>query len=513
MQGNAAGQLNGLEQVNLDEVTEHKNLTRRAARGLSWSGATLLARTVLNIFVTAVLARLLSPQEYGVVGAALIVGALGNTIANLGMSNVVVQRKDLDKRHMGTISFLSLLIAVGLAVLQWLLAGQIADFLHVPELVLVSRVLAVMMVANAFNLTAEAILSRHLKFKISSIARLVAWIASHVGLAIPLAYLGFSYWALVVAYMAEAFILAAIYFFIARDYLVSPRFDIQSYRDIRRQSLGYSLAGISSFTAKYIDNVIVARLIGTAELGIYSRAYYLIAMPANLFGDLNKSVVFPLLSKVHHDKARLRTAQLKGYALAAALALPTSAFLCCFAKELVLTVLGQKWMDAVAPIIVFSAVIYFRVGYRVCAAVTLATGQSYRTASMQIIYMALVASLAFFSAPYGVNAVAFAVSGAIATSFFLYAAMSCRITGLSALDFALVHVPPVAFAAVVFAAGSAVKMLLAGSPAYLVLAIGLLVVGTLSVVTLYLRASLLFGKYGVKVLQSVTSKKLKWTLR
>ncbi|SIT55772.1 putative Polysaccharide biosynthesis protein [Mesorhizobium prunaredense] len=490
-------------------MNESRNLTHEAARGLSWSGTMLLARILLNVLVTAVLARLLSPQEYGVVGAAMIVGALGNSIANLGMSQVVIQRRDIEERHIGTVISLSMVIAAILGLLQWVFARQIADFLHVPELVLVSRVLAVMMVANAFNLVAEAILSRHLKFKISSIAGLAAWIASHVGLAIPLAYLGFSYWALVVAYMAEAFILASIYFFIARDYLVRPSFDMQSYRDIRRQSLGYSLAGISTFTAKYIDNIIVARLIGTAELGIYSRAYYLIAMPATLFGNLNKSVVFPLLSKVHHDKARLRTAHLKGFALTAALALPSSAFLCCFAKELVLTVLGQQWMDAVTPIIVFSAAIYFRAGYRVCAAVTLATGRSYRTASMQITYMALVASFAFFSAPYGVNAVAFAVSGAIATSFFLYAAISCRMTGLSALDFALVHVPPVAFAAMVFATGSAVKMLLAEAPDYLVLATGLMAIGTLSVVTLYLRASLLFGKYGAEVLQSLTSKKTK----
>jgi O-antigen/teichoic acid export membrane protein len=494
----------------LDEVTGHKNLTRRAARGLSWSGATLLARILLNVLVTAVLARLLSPQEYGVVGAAMIVGALGNSIANLGMSQVVIQRRDIEERHIGTVISLSMLIAIILGLLQWVFARQIADFLHVPELVLVSRVLAVMMVANAFNLIAEAILSRHLKFKISSIASLIAWIASHLGLAIPLAYLGLSYWALVVAYIAEALILASIYFFIARHYLVRPSFDMQSYRDIRRQSLGYSLVGISAFTARYIDNVIVARLIGTAELGIYSRAYYLIAMPATLFGNLNKSVVFPLLSKVQDDKVRLRTAQLKGYALTAALALPSSAFLCCFAKELVVTVLGQKWMDAVVPIIVFSAVIYFRVGYRVCGAVTLATGRSYRMASMQIIYMALVASFAFFSAPYGVNAVAFAVSGAIATSFMIYAAISCRMTGLSALDFALVHVPPVAFAAAVFATGSAVKMLLTGSPDYLVLATGLLVIGTLSVVTVYLRASLLFGRYGVEVLKSAASKKASW---
>lgn len=481
-----------------------------AARGLSWSGATLLVRTILNVFVTAVLARLLSPQEYGVFGAAMIVGAIGNSIANLGMSQVVIQRQDIEERHVGTVISLSMLIAAVLGLLQWIFARQIAGFLHLPELVLVSRVLAVMMVANAFNLTAEAILSRHLKFRISSIAKLVAWIASHIGLAIPLAYFGFSYWALIVAYVAEGLILASIYLFIARGYLVRPSFDMQSYRDIRKQSLGYSLAGISTFTAKYVDNIIVARLIGTAELGIYARAYYLVAMPANLFGDLNKSVVFPLLSKVHHDKARLRSAQLKGYALTAALALPTSAFLCCFAKELVLTVLGMKWMDAVAPIIAFSAAIYFRVGYKLCAAVTLATGRSYRTASMQITYMALVASFAFFSAPYGVNAVAFAVSGAIATSFILYAAISCRMTGLSALDFALVHMPPVVFAAVVFATGSAVKVLLAGSPDYLVLAAGLLVVGTLSVVTLYLRASLLFGKYGAEVLQTLTSEKTKW---
>ncbi|RWM99662.1 MAG: lipopolysaccharide biosynthesis protein [Mesorhizobium sp.] len=487
-------------------VNENRNLTREAARGLSWSGTTLLARILLHVLVTAVLARLLSPREYGIVGAAMIIAAIGNNLANLGMSQVVVQRREIEERHVGTVVSLSMMMAAILGLLQWVFARQIADFLRVPELVLVSRVLAVMMVANAFNLTTEALLSRHLKFKISSMARLVAWIASHVGLAIPLAYFGLSYWALVVAYMAEAFILASIYFFIARDYLVSPRFDMQSYRDIRSQSLGYSLAGISSFTAKYIDNIIVARLIGTAELGIYSRAYYLIAMPANLFGNLNKSVVFPLLSKVHHDKARLRSAQLKAYALTAALSIPTSAFLCCFAKEVVLTVLGEKWMDAVVPITAFSVVMYFRLGYRVSGAVMLATGQSYQTAFMAFVYMSLVASFALLSAPYGVNAVAFAVSGAIATSFILYAAVGCRMTGLSALDFALVHVPPVAFAAAVFATGSAVKMLLAGSPDYLVLATGLFVTGTLSVVTVYLRASLLFGKYGAEVLQTLTSK-------
>ena len=502
--------MGGLEQVNLDEVTEHKNLTRRAAKGLSWSGAALLARTILSIFVTAVLARLLSPQEYGVVGAALIVGAAGNTIANLGMSQVVVQCKDLDKRHLGTISFLSLLIAAGITVLQWLFAGQIADFLHVPELNVVTRVLAVMMVANAFNLFAAAILSRHLKFKISSIAGLVAWIASQVGLAIPLAYLGLSYWALVIAYMGEAFILAAIYFFVARQYLVRPSFDMQSYRDIRRQSLGFSLGGLATFVAQYIDNIIVARLIGTAELGIYSRAFYLIAMPANLFGNLNKSVVFPLLSKVQDDKARLRTAQLKGYALTAALALPFSAFLSCFANELVLTVLGQKWVDAVVPIMAFSAAIYFRLGYKVCSAVMLATGRSYQMAFMQIINMALIGLFALFSAPYGVNAVAVAVSAAIAASFVVYAVVSCRMTGVTLWDFLLVHGPPAAFAAIVLGAGSAVKVLLEGWPHYQVLAVGLCTIGALSLVVLYVRASLFFGRYGVEVLKSAASKKASW---
>ncbi|CAH2395179.1 lipopolysaccharide biosynthesis protein [Mesorhizobium ventifaucium] len=494
----------------MDEVTGHKNLTRRAARGLSWSGATLLARILLNVLVTAVLARLLSPQEYGVVGAAMIVGALGNSIANLGMSQVVIQRRDIEERHIRTVFSLSMLIATILGLLQWIFAPQIADFLHIPELVLVSRVLAVMMVANAFNLVAEAILSRHLKFKISSIASLIAWIASHVGLAIPLAYLGFSYWALVVTYMAEALILASIYFFIARDYLVRPSFDMQSYRDIRRQSLGYSLAGISTFTAKYIDNIIVARLIGTAELGIYSRAYYLIAMPATLFGNLNKSVVFPLLSKVQDDKVRLRTAQLKGYALTAALALPFSAFLSTFANELVLTVLGQKWVDAVVPIMAFSAAIYFRLGYKVCSAVMLATGRSYQMATMQIINMALIGLFALFSAPYGVNAVAVAVSAAMAASFVLCAVVSCRMTGVTLWDFLLVHGPPAAFAAFVFGAGSAVKALLEGWPDYQVLAVGLSVIGALSLVALYMRASLFFGRYGVEVLKSAASKKTAW---
>ncbi|TIP85629.1 MAG: hypothetical protein E5X60_30420, partial [Mesorhizobium sp.] len=143
------------------DTSESRNLTHKATRGLSWSGGMLLVRTLLNVGVAAVLARLLSPQEYGVVGAAMIVGAVGNSIANLGMSQVAIQRRDIEERHIGTVISLSMLIATILGLLQWIFARQIADFLHVPELILVSRVLAVMMVANAFNLTAEAILSRH----------------------------------------------------------------------------------------------------------------------------------------------------------------------------------------------------------------------------------------------------------------------------------------------------------------------------------------------------------------
>ncbi|RVC59566.1 hypothetical protein EN779_15790, partial [Mesorhizobium sp. M4B.F.Ca.ET.088.02.2.1] len=145
--------MDSLGHVNLDQIAEHRKLTRRAAKGLSWAGTTLLARTLLNVLVTAVLARLLSPREYGIVGAALIIVAIGSNIANLGMSQVLVQRADIEERHTGTILSLSLTIALILGLLQWVFAEQIADFLHVPELVLVSRILAVMMVANAFNLT------------------------------------------------------------------------------------------------------------------------------------------------------------------------------------------------------------------------------------------------------------------------------------------------------------------------------------------------------------------------
>ncbi|MER9420639.1 oligosaccharide flippase family protein [Mesorhizobium sp. M0306] len=381
---------------------------------------------------------------------------------------------------------------------------------HVPELNIVSRVLAFIMFANAFNLVAEAVLSRNLKFKVSSTANLTAWILANVGLAIPLAYLGLSYWALVIAAMAEAIFLSGIYLITARRYLAKPRFDLQSYREIHKQSLGYSLAGVSDFGAQYIDKIIVARLVGTTDLGIYTRAFILITIPAILFGNLSRTVVFPLLSKVQTDEARLRTAQLKGHALTAALTLPTSAFLCCFSKEIVLTIFGPKWIDAVVPIAVFSAAIYFRVGFKVCGAVMLATGRSYRSASMQIVNAALVTSFAFFAAPYGVSAVAAAVSGAILMSFVLYSVISCRITELSFVDFVLVHIPPIAFAAVIYATGFAVRMLFAGLPHYLVLAVGAFVIGTLSAVTVYLRASLLFGKYGVDVLQTVAPKKAAW---
>ncbi|MEI9989845.1 MAG: lipopolysaccharide biosynthesis protein [Rhizomicrobium sp.] len=483
---------------------EAKRLTHSAAHGLSWNGATLVVRTVLNVVVASVLAHLLSPREYGIAGAAMIVVAIGSTLSNLGMSEVMIQRKALEIRHIATASFISYSIATLLALAQWIFADRIASVMHVPELGEVSRVLAFLMFTGAFNLVAYALLSRHFQFRRTSVAQLVAWAAANFLVGIPMAYLGFSYWALVAASMTESLLLCASYLVMARKFLVLPRFDRVAYREIRGPSLGFSLTAVLTYIATYVDNFVVARFIGTAQLGIYSRSYYLIAMPANLFGNLNRSVVFPLMARVQDDPVRLRNAILKGFALTAALALPFSAFMVIFSHEFVATFLGAKWISATVPIMLFSAGIYFRVGYKVCGTVFLATGNNVHLISMQVLYAISVAVGALLSAPFGVEAVAAAVVIANGFSFLCYSYFCCQHTGVSLRDFLSVHTRPVIAAAGVCLSSGLIKLILAGWPDLLVMTTGALAVGLCFAVTLYLRPSAILGTDGADLIRGLS---------
>jgi PST family polysaccharide transporter len=478
----------------------NKNLTFKTLHGLAWSGGTLAVQFALNVASVAILARILSPHDYGVMAAANIVTSFGLMLASLGLTPALIQRSEVNREHIATSLFLSVALAVLLGIAQWLAAPLMATLLQVPELEEVVRVLSFALVAQGLIAFFEALLARALKFKALGVVSLFLWTTTTFFIAIPLAYAGANYWALVVAQLALTFFTAVAYGYFARHDMTMPKFHLLATKELLSVGVGFAITRFFTYVSGYADNIVVGRALGAGDLGIYTRVFYLISVPAQIFGNMSRTVVFPTMSKIQNDHARLKQAYLKGLSLTALTTIPTSAFLVTFAHELVDLVLGNRWAAAITPFAIFSLAIYFRVGAKTCSIVLLAQGRSYSLASLQVVNALLITAGALAAAPYGLNAVCSAVLAAVVVSFCVYAIICGRAAGVRLLDFAEPHLRPLIIGAFVFMVAKMVDVALEDSAAYTRMGVAIIAFGLPLLTILYIKASLILGRHGLEAI-------------
>jgi PST family polysaccharide transporter len=479
------------------------SLTKRTGHGLAWSLTTLLAQTLLNVLSLAVLARLLTPHDYGVMSASLIVVAFGTMFASLGLGPTIVQRPEINRAHISVATLVAIGLGLLMTLLQWVSAPFVAGLMRIDEMTPVIRTLSLLMTLHSLNALYDALLARELKFRAISLVKLGSWIASTFGIAIPLALLGYGYWALVAGTIGQVCISTICLGLLTRTSVVVRSPSLLAAKELLAKSLGFSVTQFMNYVATYADNAVVGRALGPVELGIYSRAFYLISMPATMFGNVNRMVVFPAMSHIQDDGTRLKQAYLKGLSLSAFVAIPTSAFLVMFAPEFVSIILGSKWSSAAVPFTIFSAAIYFRVGAKTCGTILLAKGLTYPLATLQIFYTTLIVSGVVLAAPYGLNFICMAVLLASTLSFFAYAFICGRVANTSFGEFASIHLRPLAMAGFIILTAEITKTAMESVASQAAIAMGVMVSGLPILLTLYLKPSLLLGKHGTDVLSAV----------
>ena len=174
-----------------------ESLTQRTLKGAAWIGGASVARLALRVVSVAILARLLTPHEYGVVAGALIATDFAAMIYGMGLAPTLVQRKELRPDHVATAFSSALFMAVLAAVGMWYAAPLIAELLQIPELTEILKVLAWLAPFGAFSVLCEALLARNMQVKRVAMRPLFSFTISTFLVAIPLAWYGFGYWSLV----------------------------------------------------------------------------------------------------------------------------------------------------------------------------------------------------------------------------------------------------------------------------------------------------------------------------
>ena len=313
------------------------------------------ANLVLRVATLMVLARLLSPEDFGLVGMVTAVTGVLTWFRDFGLSAATIQHPTVSASQLSTLFWVNIVVGALLTLLVMAIAPAIAAFYHQPHLVGLTLVLALGFLFNAAGVQHSALLQREMRFTTLSAISVLSLTAS-AGLAIGTGEAGFGYWSLA-AMSVSAPLVSSIAFWLTTRWIPGMPRRGSGVRSMMHFGGALTLNGIIAYVAFNSDKVMIGRFWGASAIGIYGRAYQLINIPVDNFNSAVGEVAFAALSRVQGDAVRLRKYFLKGFSFVLGLTLPVTIVCALFANDLVLVVLGPRWASAAAIVRLFSPTI------------------------------------------------------------------------------------------------------------------------------------------------------------
>lgn len=488
-----------------------RKLTETTIAGLGWTSLATGAQAILQMAALVLLARLLSPQEFGLFAAALVIGGFCGIFSDLGVGPAIVQRPTLEPRHIRTGFTLSVGTSILVGVLVYQSAEAIAEFFRMPALADVVRVMSFGFPLQGISAVAQSLVLRNFRFRWLALVDAAAFAVGFVVVAPVLTVFDFGVFALAGAYLTQQGLRTTALLF-GQPHAKMPMFNLRAMGELFYFGAGFSIAKIFNYLATQTDNLVVGRWLGPVALGLYGHAYQLMASPATLVGTLFDRVLFPTMASVQKEPERLVRAYRSGVFACATVMLPASVVIAILAPEIVLILLGPVWADVAGPLRILALGMLFRTSYKISDTVVRATGAVYARAWRQAIFAVAVFVGAAVGQNWGLNGVAIGVVLALALVFGMMAQLSLRLTGMNWSDFAQAHVPGLALAGVTGAGSLIVATMLRQAllgPAMIVA--GTMLAGALILPALvWMRPKLFLGPDRVRLLSALSNVAPMW---
>lgn len=318
-----------------------KRKTIRAGMIKVGTGSLGFAIRVLSL---AILGRLLDPTDYGLVTMATAFTGVLNMLGGFGLFQAAVQRDVLSEEESTALFWTNLAFGGMLTLIGLAAAPLVGAFYHEPRLVPVMDVIAINFALTGAGIQHGVLLQRRMAFGVSAIIDMGALLIGTV-VSIGMAMAGYGYWALVSMTITLP-LATTVGLWLSTGWIPGrPRMAAEILSFLRFGG-GMTLNGFLSYFANNIDKLLLGRFWGTEAVGLYGRAFYLVNFPGSTLNTMIGEVAFAGLSRITGDVERVRRYFLKGYFLVVALTLPLAVLFALFADDVVLVVLGPKWVDA-----------------------------------------------------------------------------------------------------------------------------------------------------------------------
>lgn len=327
-------------------VMEKGSMGRVALRGGVVTGAAQAIKMVIQFLSVVVLARLLVPEDFGLMAAVSPIAVFVGLFQNLGLQQAVIQRKEITETQLNQVFWVSALVGFCCTAILCALAPAVAAFYGDPRMTAITIATSLPLLLGSLAALPLALLNRYLRFGQLAFNDVISAAAGFLVTALT-AYMGMSYWSLAIGTATTAGV-ALFSAWWATGWLPGrPSFRVE--RDII--SFGANLTGFNlvNFFSRNLGNILIGKYSGPVELGYYDRAYKLLLFPLQNIAQPLTRVMIPLMSKMQDDKPRFREIYMRTNWLLAAVTMPGIAALTFAAEPVVGLLFGQKWLP-VAPI-------------------------------------------------------------------------------------------------------------------------------------------------------------------
>lgn len=321
-----------------------ENLKEKTIKGVAWSGADKLLTTIVNFVISILIARLLMPSDYGVVGIIYVFIVFSEIFIDGGLSVALIQKHRCTSDDYNTAFLYNLVMSVSLYAILFIIAPYIAKFYDNNEIISLLRVLALSIIVSAFSSIQNTRLQIAVDFKKISISSVISNIVSG-GVGLLSAFKGLGVWALVVQNLSYA-VMKTITLNILSKWRPSLVFSKKTFKELF--SFGYKLI-LSNVLGRVYDNLyplIIGKLFPMSTLGYYSRAQHFANLPISILRDIFQRVSFPIMSSIKDDRDRLMNIYRLYIKMSSAIVFPVMFIFILVAHPLILILLTEKWLDA-----------------------------------------------------------------------------------------------------------------------------------------------------------------------
>lgn len=335
-----------------------ESVKNKAIKGAGWSFADNIMNQGITFLVGLVLARLLTPEEYGLIGIIAIFIAVFNSIVDSGFSNALIRKTDAKDVDYNTVFITNMVLSVVLFFALFFSAPAIAKFFNQPQLLPLTRVMGSVVIINAFAIIQRTILVKKVDFKTQTKVSLIASVTSGV-VGITMAVAGYGVWSLVGQQISRQ-LLNSMFLWIWAKWYPRIQFSVQSFKELFGFGWKLLVSGLIDTVWKEIYQVVIGKCYSAETLGQYTRAQQFGSIFSSNLTAVVQRVSYPVLSQIQDDKVRLKAAYQKVIKVTMLVTFCCMLGLAAIAEPMIVTLIGEQWLPAVPllQIICFQMMLY-----------------------------------------------------------------------------------------------------------------------------------------------------------